>query len=136
MNFHASFCDPFSPDIIDLGRIEKENILTTFSEIPWTNYLQDMQGRPDDDIHYSPSLEIENRDNQQSLSISAVGEPSGFEFYIFYKRPKIVKTFLGLFERVADDYLTDITGQTEQDVLACLHALINHDFDYLEKKIP
>jgi hypothetical protein len=34
-----------------------------------------------------------------------------------------------------NDYLTDITGQTESDVRDCLTALINNDLEFLERKI-
>lgn len=33
MNFRASFCDPFKPDIIEMGNIEKNKIMKTFSFI-------------------------------------------------------------------------------------------------------
>ncbi len=39
MNFRASFCDPFKPDIIEIGKIEREKILETFHKIPWTDRL-------------------------------------------------------------------------------------------------
>jgi len=94
MNFRASFCHPFQKDIIELGTIAKENIINKFETIDWTDLLQQMQLAKEEEIYFSPSLEIENKDNKQGLSISAVGEPDNFEFYIFYKRPKMVKSFL------------------------------------------
>ena len=89
----------------------------------------------ENEIYYSPSLEIENEDTKHGLVISAVGDSNSYEFYIFYKRPKKVKTFLGLKEKTNDNYTTDKTGQNKQDVLDCLTALINNDTDYLATKI-
>jgi len=132
MNFRASFCDPFKPDIIEIGSIEKEKIMETFDKIPWDKLLEEMKSKKENEIHYSPSLEIENRDNKNGLSVSAV---DGKEWYIFYKRPKMVKKFFGLTEKIDNDYLTDITGQTEKDVRDCLTALINNDLEFLERKI-
>jgi hypothetical protein len=132
MNFRAAFCDPFKPDIIELGDIEKNKIMETFEKIPWNKLLEEMKLKNENEIYYSPSLEIENKDNKNGLSVSAV---DGNEWYIFYKRPKLVKKFFGLTKKMNNDYLTDITGQTEKDVKECLTALINNDLEFLERKI-
>jgi hypothetical protein len=132
MNFRASFCDPFKPDIIEIGSIPKNEIMETFEKIPWTEYLAKMKTAKQNEIHYSPSLEIENKDNRNGLSVSAV---EGTEWYIFYKRPKLVKRFFGLVEKLDNNYVTDIQGQTENDVRNCLEALIRNDLQLLEKKI-
>jgi hypothetical protein len=132
MNFRASFCDPFKKDIIELGVIEKDKIMESFEKIPWTKLLEEMKLKNENEIYYSPSLEIENKDNKNGLSVSAV---DGKEWYIFFKRPKLVKKFFGLTEKMNNDYLTDITGQTESDVRDCLTALINNDLEFLERKI-
>jgi hypothetical protein len=132
MNFRASFCDPFKKDIIELGVIEKDKIMESFEKIPWTKLLEEMKLKNENEIYYSPSLEIENKENKNGLSVSAV---DGKEWYIFFKRPKLVKKFFGLTEKMNNDYLTDITGQTESDVRDCLTALINNDLEFLERKI-
>ena len=132
MNFRASFCDPFKPDIIELGDIEKEKIIKKNKKIPWNKLLDEMKLKKESEIYYSPSLEIENKENKNGLSVSAV---DGKEWYIFYKRPKMVKKFFGLTEKIDKNYLTDVKGQTEDDVKECLIALINNDLEFLEKKI-
>ena len=103
-----------------------------FESIPWNEYLEKMKTAKDSDLYYSPSLEIENKENKNGLSVSAV---DGKEWYIFFKRPKMVKKFFGLSEKMDNNYLTDITGQTIDDVRKCLKALINNDLKYLEEKI-
>lgn len=132
MNFRASFCDPFKPDIIEIGGIEKDKIMQHFESIPWTQFLERMKNANENVIYYSPSLEIENKTNKNGLSVSAIDET---EWYIFFKRPKLVKKFFGLSEKMNDNYLTDITGQNIDDVRKCLTALINNDLKYLEDKI-
>ena len=135
MNFRASFCDPFKKDIIELGDIQKDSIIDEFEKIPWNDFLEKMGTAKEGEIFYSPSLEIENKENKHGLAISAVGDPNNFEFYIFYKRPKKVKTFFGLKEKINDEYTTNITGQTKQNVIDCLKALIQNDTEYLASKI-
>ena len=132
MNFRASFCDPFKPDIIEIGKIERKKILATFHKIPWLDYLTKMKTAKQKEIFYSPSLEIENSNNKNGISVSAIDET---EWYIFFKRPKLVKRFFGLTEKMDNNYLTDIQGQTEKDVTDCLNALINNDLEFLENKI-
>jgi len=134
MNFRASFCDPLKPDIIEIEKVEKDKIMELFNEIPWDEHLEKMKNakEKEKDIYYSPSLEVENKDNKNGLSVSAL---DGKEWYIFYKRPKKVKLFFGLFEKMNDNYLTDIKEQTIDDVKRCLKALINNDLSFLENKI-
>ncbi len=132
MNYRASFCDPFKPDIIEIGEIEKEKVIDIFNQVPWTEYLEKMKTVNEREIYYSPSLEIENKDNKNGLTVSAV---DGVEWYIFFKRPKRVKLFFGLSEKLNENYLTDVQGQTEKDVRDCLDALIRNDLQFLENKI-
>ncbi len=132
MNFRASFCDPFKPKIIEIGNIEKEKIIETFEKIPWKELLNKMESSKSEEIYYSPSLEIENKDNKNGIVISAV---DGREWYIFFKRPKLVKKLFGLIEKMDENYTTEIQGQTEKDAFDCLNALINNDLEFLERKI-
>lgn len=135
MNFRASFCDPFKQDVIELGVIPKDKIIDKFENTPWSDFLTKMKSAKENEIFSSPSLEIENKDTKHGLNISAVGDPNNYDFYIFYKRPKNVKIFFGLKEKLKDDYMTDKTGQTKQDVLDCLNALLRNDTEFLSNKI-
>lgn len=135
MNFRASFCDPLQKDIIELGILSKDNIIEKFENMPWADLLRKMSNVKEDEIHYSPSLEIENIDNKHSLAISVVGEPDNFEFYVFYKRPKKVKKIFGLIEYLNENYMTDKTIKEKQDVLNCIHALFTNDAEFLSDKI-
>lgn len=132
MKIRASFCDPFKPDIIDLGNIEADKIMDTFNNIPWAEYLTKIDIASDSEIYYSPSLEIENIENRNGLSLSAVDDT---EWYIFFKRPKIVKSFFGLSKKMDENYTTEIHGQSIIDVKECLKAFIKNDLDFLENKI-
>ena len=135
MNFRASFCDPFKPDIIELGPIQEDKVIQEFENTRWADFLRRMESAKEEEICYSPSLEVENSDTRHGLSISAVGHANNYEFYIFYKRPKKVKTFFGLKEKINEGYTSDITGQTKQDAIDCLNALLRNDTEYLESKI-
>jgi hypothetical protein len=135
MKFRASFCDPFNPQIIELGEMPKEQVLSTFERVPWAELLQQMQER-ETDVHYSPSLEAENLETRHGITISVVDEgPKGMEFYLFYKRPKTVSRLFGLFSTLNPNYLTEVQGQTPDDARACLQALLAGNYDFLEQHI-
>lgn len=135
MKYRASFCDPLNPDIIELGDISQDSIIDHFENIDWDNYLQKMENVKDDEIYYSPSFEVENKESKHGLTVSAVGAPGNYEFYVFYKRPKTVKSLFGLIVRVNNNYLTDVQGQTKNDALDCFKALLRNDTDFLAYKV-
>ena len=132
MEFRASFCNPFRKNIIELGTIQKEKVIEKFHSIEWKDYLKRMDSANKDEIYYSPSLEVENMTNKNGLSISIVDDNN---WYIFYKRPKREKVFFGLFEKMNENYLTEITEQREKDAIDCLNALLRNDLEFLERKI-
>ncbi len=135
LTFSVAFCDPLQPDMIALGEMSSNTIIAYFEKIDWNAYLQKMQQAEQDDIHYSPLLELKNEANGHIISVSAVGEPYQHEFNIFYERPKKVKVFFGLIQQTDQAYMTDITEQNQKSVIDCLNALINNDFEYLDHTI-
>ena len=134
MNFKAAFYNPFKPYAISLGEISADKIVETFEKIPWEEYLQKMVGKKDNDIHYSPSLEITKEDTKNVLTISATGTPENIEYYIFYRHSKKVKRFFGLSEKVKENYLSEVSKQTRKDAFDCLLALIQNDSEFLDTK--
>ncbi len=133
--FRHSFCDPFKPDAVELGDVESIEIISRFEQIPWNEIISTMGKAKKSDIHYSPSLEFEDKNTKHAVSISGVGSTNLEEFYVFYKRPKKVKKLFGLIESNDPEYLTDVTGQTKKDVIDILNALINGKYDFLDSKI-
>lgn len=121
--FRHSICEPLHPTVLEKGAIAKEQILPLLAAFPWRKYLLEMQQAEEQEIHFSPSLEVENKDKRQGIVISAVGEPDDFEFYIFYKRPK----------EGNPAFVSDLTEQTLEDAKTCIEALIEGDAAYLEE---
>ena len=85
-------------------------------------------------FHFSPSVEFGNKANRHGLSISIVEDEKGDEFYIFFKRPKMVTMLFGLIKKMDDNFTTDRTGQTSNDVRDAVTALIDDDIATLEKR--
>ncbi len=129
--FRYSICDPFVQEPIEMGDTEKEKIPEILASFPWKDMLDKIDNAGDREIHFSPSIEFENKTNRHGLSISIIDES---EFYIFYKRPKLVSRFFGLKKIMDEDYVTDKTGQTLSDVADAVTALINNDVATLESR--
>ena len=125
--FRYSICEPLSPTIIEKGKIEQEDIMAILAAFPWETYLLEMDQAEENEIYSSPSLEVENKTQQQGLVISIVGTLTAYEFYIFYKRPRALPN-----GGIEEDYCSDLTGQTLEDAKGYLEALVQGDEAYLE----
>lgn len=123
INFRHSICEPLNPVVLEKGALAKEQILPLLAAFPWRKYLLEMQQAEEQEIHFSPSLEIEHQSSGQGIVVSAVGEPDDFEFYIFYKRPKDGDP----------EFISNLTEQTVEDAKTCIEALIEGDAAYLEE---
>jgi hypothetical protein len=78
-------------------------------------------------------LELENVNSKHGLAISIIG-PN--QFYIFYKRPKMIsrwKWFKSV-EVLEPNYLSEHLDQTEQDMRDAFSALLNNDLTELESR--
>jgi hypothetical protein len=132
--FRYSICDPLKNEPIEMGEIEKEKILDILDRFPWADLLAKMKGAEERDIHFSPSVEFENKANRHGLTISIVGDEKENEFYIFFRRPKMVTKLFGVIKNLDDNFTSDRTGQTSTDVRDAVTALINDDLTTLEKR--
>ena len=131
--YRGVFYQPFKSDGIEIGEIEKSEIMENFEKIPWRKLLKKMENTEENEIEFSPTLEIENLKNKNELSVCLVGED---EWDIIYKRPKMVKRLFGLLpEKLKDGYLTEIIGHSTDEVKECLRALVNDDLEFLENRV-
>jgi hypothetical protein len=133
-DFIISFWDPLKPKDTQLGNVSKKQIINEFEKINWSAYLQKMNTAKRSEIFNSPSLEIHRKDSSLVLAISAIGDPNNYEFAIMYNRPKTIKSSNGVNE-LYKNHLTDTTGQSRQNVIDCLSALVRNDTAYLDNKI-
>src|SRR5690606_38719851 len=109
-SYRHSYCEPFKSEVIELGDVDEREIIERFNQLPWDAIMAKMAEVDEAEIHFSPSLEFEDKVTKHGLTISGVGDKKLEEFYLFYRRPKKVKLLFGLFERDVKNYETDITG--------------------------
>ncbi|MDA6070794.1 hypothetical protein NJT12_14340 [Flavobacterium sp. AC] len=129
--FRHSVCEPTKPKIIEKGKIDSSEIIKTFQNFPWKLHLEEMENAKN--VYHSPSLEFENSGNRNALSISAVGKPDKYEFYVFFKRAKIQKTWFGLSEKLNKNFISELTDQNEEKTTEILKALADNDLAFLEQ---
>lgn len=135
MPFTVLMNGPLNDEVTDPVPIDKHSLVSKFESIEWAGMLgKDAPGEEYDDVYYTASLEIANDETSQYMDIHALGNQQKYEFNITYLRPKRVKTFFGLKEKLDENYGTELTGQTRKDVIDCLQALSRNDTDFLEKK--
>ncbi len=130
--FRYSICKPTNPNIIEKGKIDSREIMNIFHNFPWKKHLDNAE--KSDNIYYSPSLEFENISNKNGLAISAVGNPENFEFYVFFKRPKMKKTWFGLSEKMDNNYTSELLNLTKNTTIEILQALTDNRLNFLEQK--
>jgi len=89
---------------------------------PWKELLKKLETMPKGKIHFSPSLEFTNLDNNYSFSLSAGMEKlDNFSFYIWYNRPVMKKILFGLM------------GEKEKFDLIDKWFSINDSYELLDK---
>ena len=130
--FRYSICDPLKSEPLEMGEIEKDQILEVFERFPWKDMLNKMQGVKESDIQFSPSIEFENKATHLGITISMGVDEN--EFYVFYKRPKMVSKWFGLIKKMDENFLSDRTGQTIADAREAVSALVGGDEITLERK--
>ncbi len=57
------------------------------------------------------------------------------EFYIFYKRPEKRSKLFGLVKYTDENYTTSVTGQSSEEVIAYMTALIEGNLEMLREKV-
>jgi hypothetical protein len=132
MSFRASIANPFNPEFTELGPLTPAQIINTFASTPWNNLIAQIAASNNREIFHSPSLEVENTSNKNSLCLSAIDEQ---EWLIFYKRPKLIvkRSLFGKKEVMDENYMSEKTVQGVDEALRCLQALLDGRLDMLEQ---
>ena len=131
-NYKYTICDPAFPNVIDKGRIDKDDIPALFANYPWSEGIAKVKSMKEP--NYSPSLGIFDKDANKAIEFSAVEDDAlEYTFMIFYQRPKTVKRFFGLFEARMEDYSSDITDQAFEVASELLDKFLLRRWEYLEE---
>lgn len=133
--FLWSICYPDQEAPVEKGPIPGSDIANTFAAFPWMEQLQKLNSMKEEEIRFSPSMEFRNTGTGEGISISIVGSAEESEFYFFYRRPKTIRTFLGLSRKKIENFVSDLTGLSKEDVLELLQAFVRNDRDSIEARM-
>lgn len=128
---------PLKPYPINEQSLSKEDFIQKFNDFQWEKLLEEQINAPEHQIKCSPSLNLENSDNK-IIAASIVGELDNYEFYIYYKRPTVVKKrkWLGLIEYdfYDENFFSLLPEQTKQNALEAFLLFYDENYSELEKK--
>lgn len=133
--YKLSFCDPFVPMLTELGDFPPEKVIDQFEEIQWTEHLYQMRRASEWREYFSPSFCVVNPDLKQELECCVIDKENEQEWFIFYKRPETVRTWMGLRKEYRENHISNVTGQKREDVVRCLQAFVRNDFNFLREKV-
>ena len=129
-----SICDPLIEDVIEKGDIHKDDIIDTFTNFPWQEMLNKLEGAREEEVCYSPSLEFRDEISGRGITFSAVKEGAGYCFYVFFKRPEVVSKLFGLRKVEDPDYVSDILDQSTESSLELLSKFVSGNYEELRLK--
>ena len=133
-NFRHTICDPLQPAIIKRGKVKRDRLVALFEAHPWQTELAKLNGVPDEEIHYSPSIEFENVVTGRGMVLSAIGEPDDHRFHVFYKRPKERRLLFGLIKQIDREFTTELLDLSREEARTLLQALVDRNWTLLEEK--
>lgn len=132
--YKYSIYDPLIPKVKETGDIKKDQAWNLFENFPWKEYNDKMENAGHEDFYYSPTLEIENKEKSITIEISLLSMDPEFDFYISYKRPKMVSKLFGLMKQIDKKYLSYKNNQSEKDAHDAVKAFLNNDMKTLEER--
>ena len=133
MAFKYSICYPLKPNIeYPSGLIDEETVLEIAKNHPWRAELASMQGKEDEDIYYSPSLDFTEIKTQRSFCLTAQDENGSLKFSLWYRRPKNVKIFFGLLGERKKMVLDTVWSYSFEESLRYLQHFTTGNYQILE----
>jgi hypothetical protein len=98
MTFKYSVCHPDKKDIEYLDKpISGKKVLEIAKNYPWLEKLKCSESLNQEDVHYSPSLDFTNIENDKSFCLTAEYDKNEkLNFSLWYNRSKKVKVLFGL----------------------------------------
>lgn len=139
MKFKTSFCHPLKKDIVELGLINKADVIDQFRSYDWRSFLMEMKLLSDKEIFYSPSFTMETEDGERGFGICAIEcDEKGVLFLVIYRRPKLIIKHYGFLNRKTKEvfrqkHVTDIHDLYQDAAINYLSLFIEGKYDELEK---
>ncbi|HLS94226.1 MAG TPA: hypothetical protein VK017_01580 [Sphingobacterium sp.] len=134
MTFQYSICAPPEKEIqIVSGTFSGKEVVSIARNYPWVERLRMLDSLNEEDIHFAPSLDFKNIENNKSFCLTAhFDDNRNLEFSLWYQRPQRVKPFLGLFGKKEKMVVDDVWAFTLEDALKYLQHFVEGEFEIIE----
>lgn len=135
MNYKYSICYP------DRYEIEYPDKVLSADEVKekalnysWKSELQKLKTMNSEMIHYNPSLDFKNINDNYSFCLTAEGEPEDYSFSVWYNRPKMKKVLFGL---LGEKEIFDVIDKwfSKEDSFEMLDRFLAKDYQSIEKEM-
>ncbi|MCE7995222.1 MAG: hypothetical protein HEP71_24805 [Roseivirga sp.] len=132
--YSYSICYPDKAEIEYPGkRLSGKEVIELVSSYPWVDQLKKLESIPYADVHYNPSIDFKNVDDNHSFCLTAEGEPDAERFSVWYAKPVVKKTWFGLSEKEVMDVVDK--NFSKEDSFRLLDGFLKQNYDLLEKEI-
>lgn len=135
MKFKYSICYPDKSEIEYPDKIlTAEQVKETALNYPWKSELQKLKTMNTDDIHYNPSLDFKNQNDNFSFCLTAEGDPEDYSFSIWYNRPIMKKVLFGLMGEKEKFEVID-KWFSKEEAFKILDKFLAKDYKSIEKEM-
>ncbi|WP_166926114.1 hypothetical protein [Flavobacterium poyangense] len=135
MTFKYSICHPDKEDIEYKNYpISESEVLKIAENYPWIQLLDFSESIPENQVQYNPSLDFTCIESKQSFGLTAIyDDQRKLSFSIWYKRPKKVKVWFGLFGESEKMIVDDYWSLNFSDALKFLQYFVNGNYQKVEE---
>jgi hypothetical protein len=134
MNYTYSICHPEKPEI-EYPKIELNNqeVIELIKNYSWYEILKKMEKIPEDELCFSPSVDIINKIDNRSLCITATMEKGKPEFSLWYNRPVTFRPLFGLLSERTRIRVIEKWGFNLDNALEYYQIFLEKKYEKLEK---
>ncbi len=135
MKYKYSICHIDRPEVEYKKEIlSSEQVLEIVNNYPWNEELQREKKLPQKDLHYSPSLDFTNMNDNHSFCLTAEGPPENVSFSAWYNRPVMKNVLFGLLGK--KERLDVIEKWIEKErAFELLHHFLKQEYQIIEKEM-
>jgi len=127
-------CRIYHPREIAAEEKEEMNasqIFNFISSYDWKNDLEEYSKYVGDQIYHTPSLEIENRPQNQILKISNISSDyQNYKYFISFTRPVMITYLWGLWELFKKQHRSEKKIKTENEMQNILKQFLDEDLNF------
>jgi len=135
MIYNYSICHPNQQNIeYPTEVLNRQQVIQFAQNYPWKEQLELCNELPEEEVCYSPSLDFKNTESMSSFGLTADShEGEEISFSLWYKRPKEIKIFFGLFGKIERMIINDVSSFSLDEAITYLEYFVNGNMKKIEE---